>query len=244
MHVKVLDEAVVERAKARGLDALVYAPHFVRLPEIRRRAEAFSDDELLVVPAREIFTGDWKNRKHILAVGLEDLIPDFITLTGAMEELERQDAAVLIPHPAFLNVSFNRGDIRRWRDQIHAVESYNPKLLFGTDERAEELVDESERPAFGSSYAHIRPSIGEVWTEFDRAFDSVSGLVDGIRDGAPREVVQRNGLGHRIRSMAEFAHLGWENSWHKIDRLFLQGTEPTHPRHIAYQGRFDDVAVY
>jgi hypothetical protein len=38
--------------------------------------------------------------------------------------------------------------------------------------------------------------------------------------------------------------LGYENSWEKVDRLFLSGTEPTHPGHIAYGGRFDDVAVY
>jgi len=56
-HVKVLNERVVERAKRAGLDALVYAPHFTRLPEIRERAAAYSDDELLVVPAREVFTG-------------------------------------------------------------------------------------------------------------------------------------------------------------------------------------------
>ena len=62
LHVKVLDERVVERAKARGLDALVYAPHFTRLPAIRARAARFSDDDLLVVPAREVFTGSWRDR--------------------------------------------------------------------------------------------------------------------------------------------------------------------------------------
>ncbi|MFW6320736.1 MAG: PHP domain-containing protein, partial [Halohasta sp.] len=56
MHTKILTDAVVDRAKRRGLDVLVYAPHFTRLPEIRRRAARYSDDDLLVVPAREIFT--------------------------------------------------------------------------------------------------------------------------------------------------------------------------------------------
>ena len=49
-HTKVLDKSVVERAKRRDLDAVVYAPHFRRLPDIRARAERFSDEELLVVP--------------------------------------------------------------------------------------------------------------------------------------------------------------------------------------------------
>ena len=52
-HVKVLDDRVVRRAKSRDIDALVYAPHFTRLPEIRQRAAQYSDEELLVLPGRE-----------------------------------------------------------------------------------------------------------------------------------------------------------------------------------------------
>ncbi len=82
MHVKILDERVASRAKARGIDVLVYAPHFERLPDIRAKAAEFTDDELLVVPAREVFTGTWRQRRHLLAIGLEDPIPDFITFDG------------------------------------------------------------------------------------------------------------------------------------------------------------------
>ncbi|WP_303647813.1 PHP-associated domain-containing protein [Haloarchaeobius amylolyticus] len=244
MHVKVLDEQVVERAKARGLDVLVYAPHFVRLPDIRERAREFSDEELLVVPGREIFTGDWRNRRHVLAIGLEDPVPDFITLDGAMGELARQGAAVLAPHPEFLNVSLGRGDLRTWAGEIDAVEAYNPKLLGHWADRARSIVRRDDWAPFGSSYAHLRRSIGEVWTTFERRLDSEAELVDALTEGAAREVGRQRGVGHRARCLAEFAHLGYENSWSKIDRLFLSGTEPTHPRHIAYEGRFDDVAVY
>ncbi|MFB6197714.1 MAG: PHP domain-containing protein, partial [Halobacteriaceae archaeon] len=128
-HVKVLDEDVVKRAKQRGVDVLVYAPHFKRLPDIESEAALYSDDDLLVVPAREIFTGSWKDRKHILAVGLSDPVPDFITLEGAMAELGRQDAAVLVPHPMFLTVSLSEEDINQYADAIDAVETYNPKHL-------------------------------------------------------------------------------------------------------------------
>jgi predicted metal-dependent phosphoesterase TrpH len=244
MHVKVLDDTVVARAKAAGLDALVYAPHFVRFPEIRRQAEAYTDDELLVVPAREVFTGSWHARKHILAVGLTESVPDFITLEGAMAELERQDAAVLAPHPEFLNVSLTSADLAAYGDRIHAVEAFNPKLLFGTADRARAIVQDGDWPPFGSSYAHLKRTVGEVWTEFDRPFETVDEFTTALADGVSRQVGRRTGLRHRLRCVAEFAHLGYENSWSKVDRLFLQGTEPTHPRHIAYDGRFDDVAVY
>ena len=87
LHVKVVDEDVVERAKAAGIDALVYAPHFEHLDTVRERAARFSDEELLVVPGREYFTGTWANRKHVLAVDPDDPVPDFLPLEATMAEL-------------------------------------------------------------------------------------------------------------------------------------------------------------
>jgi len=244
MHVKVLDERVVERAKARGLDALVYAPHFVRLPEVRERAARFSDDDLLVVPAREVFTGDWRSRKHVLAVGLTEPVPDFITLDGAMAEFARQDAAVLAPHPTFATVSLGEVELRRYRERIDAVEAYNPKHWPHQNRRARELVQSLDLPAFTSSYAHLRGTVGEAWTTFETPIESAADLVDALQSGATRRVEHRAGRLHALRCRAEFAHLGYENSWKKLDRVLLSGMEPTHPRHVAYHGRFDDVAVY
>jgi len=243
-HVKILDERVVERAKARGLDGLVYAPHFTRLPEIRARAEQFSDHDLLVVPGREVFTGNWRNRKHVLAVGLSEPVPDFITLEGAMAEFDRQGAAVLAPHPEFATVSLESHDIRAHRDRIHGIEVYNPKYVRTHVDRSRELAGAFGLPAFGSSYAHLPRTVGEVWTEFDRPLRTAEDVVAALEDGVPRSVYHRRGVEHRLRCVSEFAHLFYENSWGKLDRLFLSGTEPTHPDHIAYGGRFDAVSVY
>lgn len=244
LHVKVLDEDVVERAKARGLDALVYAPHFTRLPAIRERAERFSDDELTVVPARELFTGSWQQRRHVLAIGLADPVPDFLTLEGTMAELDRQDAAVLVPHPEFLNVSLTRAEIREYRDRIDAIEVYNPKHWSHHNDRAKALASDFELQPFASSYAHLCGTVGEAWVEFDREIDDAASLVEALRESAPRRVFHRDGLAHGLRCGLEFCHLGYENSWSKVDRLLLQGTAATHPNHVAYDGRFDDVKVY
>ncbi len=244
MHVKVLDEKVVRRAKKRGLDALVYAPHFMRLPEIRQRAEKFSDDELLVVPAREVFTGTWRNRKHVLALGLNDPIPDFISLTAAMEEFDRQNAAVLIPHPEFFSVGVTEADIRVHGDIIHAVETYNPKHWDRHNRRAKEIVKNTGKQAFGSSYAHLHGTIGEVWTAFEANIETEDELADQLRAGNVTRVLHRTGRSHELRRRLEFAHLGYENSWKKIDRLVLSGMEATHPDHEVYEGTFDDRSVY
>jgi predicted metal-dependent phosphoesterase TrpH len=244
LHVKVLDEEVRERAIDRGLDAVVYAPHFTRLPDVRARAERFTDDELLVVPARELFTGNWRNRKHVLAVGLTDPVPDFITLEAAMAEFERQGAAVLAPHPEFATVSLQAHDVRAHRDRIHGIEVYNPKHFDVHNDRARALAREFERPAFGSSYAHLPGTVGEVWTTFEDRYDTGEALVAALRSGAARSVHRRDGAAHRRRCLVEFGHLFYENTWGKLDRLFLSGTEPTHPDHIAYAGEFADVSVY
>ncbi|WP_224337222.1 PHP-associated domain-containing protein [Haloprofundus halobius] len=244
MHIKCLDERVVARAKRRGVDVLVYAPHFTRLPTIRARADRFSDDELLVVPARELFTGPWNDRNHLLAIGLSEPVPDFITIEGALAECRRQEAAVLVPHPSFLNVSLGRAEVATFRDELHAVETYNGKCFPHQNRRSSRIAAEFDKPGFGSSYAHLRGNVGEAWTEFDRRIDTEAALATALREDVPRRIDHRPGLGHRVRNLAEFAHLGYENTWGKIDRLLLSGTEPTHPRQLVYEGRFDDVTVY
>jgi predicted metal-dependent phosphoesterase TrpH len=244
LHAKVLDDEVVRRAKAAGIEVLVYAPHFTRLDDVRDRAEAFSDDDLLVVPAREVFTGSFRDRRHVLAVGLNEPVPDFITLDRALEEFERQDAAVLAPHPNFLNVSLTTDDVDRIGDGIDAAETYNPKQLARQNRRAAALADSRDLPAFASSYAHRPATVGEVWTDFEADIESEADLVTALQSGIPRTVGHRSGLSHRKRSLAEKLHLVYENTWEKVDRLLLSGMEPTHPRHIAYGGEFDDSAVY
>jgi predicted metal-dependent phosphoesterase TrpH len=244
MHVKVLDERVVERAKARGVDVLVYAPHFMRLPEIERRAEAHSDDGLLVVPAREVFTGSWRERKHVLAIGLSDPVPDFVTLEAAMAEFNRQDAAVVAPHPEFLTVGLTAADLREYREVVDAVEVYNPKCWPRHTRRAREIATAVDRPVAASSYAHLRRTVGAAWTAFDREIESETDLVTALRELVPRWTDQRSDLEHRLESAAEFSHLGWENTWKKLDRILLSGTEATHPNQDAYGDRFADAAVY
>lgn len=243
-HVKVLDERVVANARAAGLDAIVYAPHFTRLPEIRERAARFSSDDLLVIPAREVFTGAWHERKHVLALGLSEPVPDFIPLEVAMAEFERQDATVLVPHPEFATVSLAEADVRRYADTIDAIEIFNSKHFPPHNRRARELAAAFDLPPFASSYAHLPSSIGAAHTAFDREIDGEDGLLAALEEGVARRIVYDTGARRWKTMAAELAHLCYENTWQKLDRRFLSGQEPTHPHHIAYGGRFEDVARY
>ncbi len=244
-HVKVLDDRVVARAKRRGIDALVYAPHFTRLPEIRRRAALYSDDDLLVVPGREVFTGDWRRRRHVLAVDLTDPVPDFVTLTGAMREFDRQDGTVIVPHPEFYNIGLTEAQIVEHRDTIDAVETYNVKHRARHNRRARAIARAVDAPRTASSYAHLRRTVGAAWTAVDRPVTEPADLATALADpDVGRRIGHFAGPNHQTERLAEFAHIGWENTWRKVDRVLLSGTEPTHPDHVAYEGRFNDVAVY
>lgn len=243
LHVKILNDQVVARAKRRGLDAIVYAPHFTRIDDASARAEQFSDEALQVFPARELFTGHWNTRKHLLAIGMETPIPDFITLDATIDELNRQDAAVLVPHPTFLTVSLSAEEIRERVDDIDAIEVYNPKHWPYHNKRARKLAESTELPGFASSYAHLLGTVGEAWTTFTEPIASEAELVTAIREGN-YQPMHRSGWSHRRCKLLEFGHLAWENSWEKLDRIFLSGTAPTHPDHVAYGGRFDEVRVY
>lgn len=243
-HVKVLDHGIVEHAKRRGLDAIVFAPHFTRLPKIQRRASELSDEDLTILPGREIFTGPWRNRRHVLAIGLSEPVPDFIPLETVLEECQRQGASVLIPHPTFLSVSLSAKEIQNHLDQIDAVEVYNPKFLPWHSRRASALAASIDRPAFGSSYAHLGGTVGEVWTEVEGTIASTQDFQRALDEDAITGIYSRQGTGHTSRKALEFSHLFWENSWKKCHRVAIQGMEPTHPRHPAYDRRFTDVACY
>ncbi|MFC3957997.1 PHP-associated domain-containing protein [Halovivax cerinus] len=244
LHVKVLSDRVVARAKRLGLDALVYAPHFTPLSEIEATAARYADDELAIVPAREIFTGTWRDRKHVLALGLEGPIPDFITLEGAMAEFDRQNAVVLVPHPTFATVSLGPGQIRQYRDSVDAIEVFNPKHLPMHNRRAATIAAELDLPVYTSSYAHLTRSIGLARTVFPTEIDAESGLLDALEDGADRRIDHADGVRRWLGTGSELAHLVWENTWEKARRIPGPEIEPTHPDDPRYEGRFDDVSVY
>lgn len=243
LHTKVLDETIVRRAKARGLDAIVYAPHYRQYPDIAERARQFSDEDLTVFPARELFTGPFWDRKHVLALDLDAPVPDYVTLDGTMAELEHQEAVVLIPHPDYLSVGLDPADVHEYADLIDGVETYNPKHLPWHNRRARRLADAAGVPHFGSTYAHMRSTVGEVWTQFSDVTAGRESILDALRSGAPRTVERRSGAVHQARCLAEFAHIGYENSVEK-GYLLARGPKDTNPYHPAYEGRFDDDAVY
>lgn len=240
LHVKILDDEVVRRAKEAGLDVLVYAPHFTRISTIRERAKRYTDDDLLVVPAREYFTGPWNDRRHVLAIDPDEPLPDFLPFEATMAELETQDATVLAPHPEFLTMSLSREDIGAYDHLFDAVEVYCPKNRWFQTRRAKTIATETGLTPFVSSYAHLSSTIGQTWVEYDREIERVGDLVAAIESDDPPKLYRKGGVSHTIARTCEFVHLFRENTWDKFERIVLEGIEETNPAQPAYGGRFED----
>lgn len=243
-HVKVLDEQVVARATDAGLDVLVYAPHFTHIEDVRERAARFTTEELLVVPGREYFTGHWSNRTHVLAIDPAEPLPDFLPLHSTMTELRDRGATVIAPHPEFLTVSLSADEVAAYDDVIDAVEVRNPKLHPWNRRRAQSIATDCGLPTVASSYAHLPGTVGAAWVEFERSIDSADELRAAIEAGAPSSIGHRSGPKAWLRRRMEFAHLGWENTVKKADRVLLSGREDTHPDSDRYDDHYRKLCVY
>lgn len=241
LHVKVLNDRVRQRAINVGLDAIVYAPHFTPWPEIVASARRYSDDQLTVVPAREIFTGSWRDRAHVLALDLTHPVPDFISLEQTMTALRRQDACIVVPHPSFLSMSLSSDAIRRYRADIDAIEVYNPKFLPWHEPRARRLAAAIDRPVYASSYAHLASTVGQVSVDLDTAITDQRDVIEAIRDGAIDGMNIPSRLTRLPYVLGEQAHLVWENTWMKAKRVLSPGLEATHPDSPLYDGWFERI---
>lgn len=244
LHVKVLDDEIVHRAKAAGLDVLVYAPHFTHLDDIRERARRYTDDELLVVPARECFADRWNRRRHVLVVDPSEPIPDFLTFEATMDELGRRDETILAPHPEFLTMSLSSEDIHEYRHHFTAVEVFCPKNWWFHTRRMEAIADDVGLPTYASSYTHLPSTIGEAWVEFDGRLESATELKAALADGGPSRLYRNDGIRHLVQRGLEFGHLFYENSWEKFDRVVLQNLEATNPYSQRYDERYAELVAY
>ena len=243
-HIKKLSPSVIARAAARGVDAVIYAPHFTPLPEIEATAAAYADAPVMVIPGREIFTGTWRSRRHILAVGMSAPVPDFITLEGALETLSEQGATVLVPHPGFANVSLTAAEVASHHERLDAIEQENFKSRRRHNRRAREIADRSGLPTFGSSYAHLPASVGATVTVFDGTLPDAASVIAAIAGDRHRRIVSELRPQSQLQGILEFSHLGWENTVQKLRRLGTPGFAATHPEAPVYADRFDDVTVY
>lgn len=238
-HVKVLDDRVKASAIANGVDAIVYAPHYTPWPSIVEQARRYSDEELLVVPAREVFTGGMTDRRHVLALDLEYPVPDFLDLETTMDILAKQDACVIAPHPGYLSMSLSLSDLLRYQAQFHAVEVYNPKFLPWHEARASRIAERIGAPKLASSYAHLRRSVGSVSIEVGSSLECPADVIAAIRTGDITAINISTAPRRWQVSLGELMHLGWENTIQRLARALRADLPPTHPSSPLYDQYYE-----
>jgi predicted metal-dependent phosphoesterase TrpH len=181
-------ELLLEQAAAVGLDALAVTDHD-EIDASREAAEKAVDHGLIGIVGMEISSA----AGHILAFGIEDLIPPGLSYDETLERIHEQGGIAVIPHP--FQKSRHGVAPHITDDQLasaDALEVYNSRLFTGRSNRqAERFAIERGLPMTAGSDAHISEMVGQAITEVGANDRSPEAILEAIRHG------RTSVIGHR-----------------------------------------------
>lgn len=187
-------EELVDTARSRGLDALCITEHDVRWP-----ADELADASRLLdfplIPGVELTT----DVGHVLAFGpLEKPLWMGYSLAELVEECERSDTALVLPHPLrrYAGERAVKGGrtpptaeeivaLPQW-DLVHAIEAASTQTTSLEHTLTAAALAVRPRPAVGASDAHGPGLAGSYCTEVDGPVRTAEDLADRIRAGHVR----------------------------------------------------------
>ena len=188
-------DALVERAKASGLDAVCLTEHdFTWDPEAGRDLARRHD--FPVIPAIEVNTEDG----HFLAFGLQSYVYGMHRTAELARHVKDAGGALIAAHPYRRQLPFhlrNEGDWSEALDRAAANPAYGHVLAVetingrGSDREnafAAALAQRLALPAVATSDAHAPDDIGRCATEFDATIRDAPGLIRELRAGRFRPV--------------------------------------------------------
>jgi len=181
-------DLLLEQAAAVGLDALAVTDH----DEIQASIEAAEkavDHGLIGIVGMEVSSA----AGHILAFGIEDLIPPGLSYDETLERIHEQGGIAVIPHP--FQKSRHGVAPHITEDQLasaDAIEVYNSRLFTGRSNRqAERFAIERGLPMTAGSDAHISELIGQAITEVGADDRTPEAILGAIRHGRTSVIGQR-----------------------------------------------------
>jgi len=153
---------ILKAAQKKGLNGIAVADH----NSIKGSKEVIKinkNRDLEIVPAMEIRTqyGD------VLVYYVQDEIKtrDFDEL---IDEAKKQDAITSIAHPFRLMPHLRfKGDLKKVRDKIDSIESFNGRNFFWENRRAEHTAEDLKLSKTGGSDGHFVFEIGNGITLFE-----------------------------------------------------------------------------
>ncbi|MEE9286106.1 MAG: PHP domain-containing protein [Dehalococcoidia bacterium] len=186
-------DALIEAAKAAGLDAVCLTEHdFVWDPEEARelaRRHAFT-----VIPAIEVNTDDG----HFLAFGLDRYVYGMHRTAELARFVEEAGGALVAAHPYRRQLPFELRHDGDWGEALErvaanpayryvcALETFNGRGGDRENAFSQELCRSLELPAVAASDAHQASDVGRCATEFQHAVADLSDLVRELKAGRCR----------------------------------------------------------
>ena len=181
-------ELLLEQAAAVGLDALAVTDHDEIDASIEAAQQAV-DHGLIGIVGMEVSSA----AGHILAFGIEELIPPGLSYDETLERIHQQGGIAVIPHP--FQKSRHGVAPHITDDQLasaDAIEVYNSRLFTGRSNRqAERFAIERGLPMTAGSDAHISEMVGQAITEVGADDRSAEAILGAIRHG------RTSVIGHR-----------------------------------------------
>jgi predicted metal-dependent phosphoesterase TrpH len=174
-------EALIDRARERGLDGICLTEHDRPWPA-DKLARLRDRTGFLILGGCEVTT----QIGHVLAVGLRAVLPAFHRL-DALRAAADQDGAVLIAaHP--LRDGQRIAGHPDLLPLFEAFEAFNGTESAGHNRLAAQLAATLARPAVGGSDAHSEHEVGMGATEFLDSIETEADLIAAIRAGRVRPV--------------------------------------------------------
>jgi Predicted metal-dependent phosphoesterases (PHP family) len=181
-------DLLLEQAAGVELDALAVTDHDAIDASIEA-AEKASDYGLVGIIGMEVTSAVG----HILALGIEDLVPSGLSYDETLDRIHEQGGIAVVPHP--FQKSRHGVAPHVTDDQLasaDALEVYNSRLFTGRSNRqAETFAVERGLPMTAGSDAHISELVGQAVTEVGADEATADAILDAISAG------RTSVIGHR-----------------------------------------------
>jgi predicted metal-dependent phosphoesterase TrpH len=181
-------DLLLEQAAGVGLDALAVTDHD-ELAASLEAADLAPDYGLVGIPGMEVTSA----AGHVLAFGIEDLVPAGLSFAETLEEIRDQGGIAVVPHP--FQKSRHGVAPHVTPEELasaDAIEVYNSRLFTGRSNRqAEEFAREWDLPMTAGSDAHISEMVGQAVTEVAAEERSASAILDAIAAGQTSVIGKR-----------------------------------------------------
>jgi predicted metal-dependent phosphoesterase TrpH len=173
-------EALLERARAVGLDALAVTDHD-EFDASRRAADLAPEYGLVGIRGLEVSSA----AGHVLAFGIDEAVPPGLSFEVTVDRIHDQGGLAVVPHPFQEMRSGVLANVRpEDLTRADAIEVYNSRLITGRSNRqARRFAREAGMPMTAGSDAHVTDMVGRAVTRVDADERTGASILDGIRRG-------------------------------------------------------------